>query len=298
MRLADYQPLYESTKSLHKAGYNTQRIKSGDIAATLKKVSAIIKVPTKDLHKLGSTGKLDTSGDIDIAIDSNEYSPNLIRHRLKKYSKGQFKEHKGIKVYSYAVPIRGEEKKGLVQLDVIFTPNPDWAKFAYHSEGADSKYKGAIRAILLSAVANAINQPGMDHIEYDPDDKEITIQAGRKVDLPSGMLRTFQHRPSRNGGLGKSKRLQSIDIDEFKERYPNAEIKGGQITVDDPEKVVKLLFGGKTKVDDVKSAERILQLIKKKFDEATQEKIFKYAAKAAKPLRTRMRIPPELEIDE
>lgn len=298
MRLAEYKPLYESEKSLHKAGYNTQRIKSRDIGATLKAVSEIIDVPTKDLHKLGSTGKLDTSGDIDIAIDSNEYSPNLIRHLLKKYSKDKYKEHKGIKVYSYAVPIRGEEDKGLVQLDVIFTPNPDWAKFAYHSEGADSKYKGAIRAILLSAVANNLNQKGMDHIEYDPNDNEISIQAGRKVDLPSGMLRTFKHRPSSNGGTAKSKKMQSIDIDEFKERYPNVDVKGGQIIVDDPEKVVKLLFGTTTTVDDVKSVEKLLRLIKKKFDDETQEKIFAQAAKAAKPLRTKMRIPPELEIDD
>lgn len=294
MKSADLFKNGISTKSLSKEGYETKRIKRGQIAGTLQYISKHIGVPTRQLHKLGSTGKLQTSGDIDIAIDSEKFGERQIGHRLKKLSKGRYKEHKGIKVTSYAIPIRGDEEQGLVQVDVVFTPNTNWAKFAYHSEGEGTKYKGALRGVLLSAVAKFINKPGMDHIEYDDEDHEITIQAGRSVELSQGMLRTFKHRPlGKDGNLVKNP--QSIPIEKFKELYPNVEVKGGQVIVDDPEKVVKLLFGSTTKPDDVRTVEQILRLIKRKFDDETQDKIFKHAAKKAKPLTKKMRIPPELE---
>lgn len=294
MKTADVIKTTQSDKSLSKAGFDTQRIKRTDIAATLKHVSEIIGVPTRHMHKLGTTGKLKTSGDIDIAIDSEKHNVSLIKHKLKKLSKNQYKEHKGIKVCSFAVPIRGEEEKGLVQLDVMFTPNPDWAKFSYYSEGEGTRYKGAIRGILLAAVAKFINKPGVDHIEYDEDDKEIVIHAGRSVDMSQGMKRIFKHRPKGEDG-NRLKKPSSIPIEQFKELYPNVEVKGGQLIIDDPKKVVNLLFGGNVDVGDVRTVEQIMRLIKSKFDEETQEKIFKYAAKRAQPLMKKMRIPPELE---
>lgn len=294
MKAADIVKTIDSNKSLRKSGIDTQRIKRTDIPATIKFVSKAIDVPTKDMHKLGTTSKLKTSGDIDIAISSEEYRPSLIKHRLQKLSKGQFKEHKGIGVFSYAIPIKGDPEKGMVQFDVMFTPNPEWAKFAYYAEGEGSRYKGAIRSILLSAVAKMVNKPGVDHIEYDPEDNEIVIHAGRTVDMSTGMQRIFKHRPKGKDGK-RVKNSQSIPIEQFKELYPDLEIKGGQITIDDPKKVVNLLFGSTVGVDDVRTVEQILTLIRHKFDDETQDKIYRYAAKRAKPLLKKMRVPPEIE---
>jgi hypothetical protein len=89
-----------------------------------------------------------------------------------------------------------------------------------------------------------------------------------------------------------------MSIDDFKDRYPDIEVRGGQITVDDPEKVLKVLFGSGVTPKDVASAEQVLQLIKKKFDQETQEKIFKFARSRAKSVKGKMRLPKELMDDE
>ena len=68
--------------------------------------------------------------------------------------------------------------------------------------------------------------------------------------------------------------MKSIDIDKFKEMFPDVEIKGGQVIIDDPQKVLTILFGSGVKPSDVESAEQIIQLIKKKFDDEKQATIF------------------------
>lgn len=268
------------------------RIKRKDIPATIKYFSKLANIPTNELHSVGSTGKVDDSGDIDLAVDLHSFDPESIHALLLDKLDGQGTYNKATNVASYAVPIRGDEENGKVQIDLMFTPNVEWAKFAYHSEGGNSKYKGAIRAILLSAVAAAKNEPGTDHFEYDGD--ELIIRVGRTVELSQGLRRIFQHRPKRKDGTGYTKTLKSISIDDFKKLYPNVEVKSGQIIIDDPAKVVKALFGGNTKPEDVQSAEQVIHLIKKKFDEEMQDKIFSFAAKRAKNISGKMKLPPEL----
>lgn len=291
MKLHEITPLNEnSTKVLRR--YGVSRIKKGDIAATLKHVSELSGIPTKDLIKIGSTGKLPDSGDIDLAIDSNKYDPILIHQRMMDAVNQEGTNNTGTKVASYAVPIRGDESKGKVQVDFMFTSNPDWAKFSYYSEGEGSRYKGAVRAILLSAVASVLNEPGTDYFEYNEDD-ELIIRAGRTVDLAQGLRRIFQYRPKDKRGERYLKTLKSIPIEEFKEMFPEVEIKGGQVIIDDPQKVLKVLFGPDVGVDDVRTVEQILSLIRKKFDLEKQEKIKKHASKRAKSLQGKMKLPPD-----
>jgi len=270
--------------------FNVTRIKKQDIAATIKYVSKLTNIPTKDLHKVGSTGKMATSGDIDLAVDSTKYDPKKIHHNLQEIVPSDFNH--GTNIGSYAVPIRGIENKGAVQVDLMFTPDVEWAKFAYHSEGDGSKYKGAVRAILLSAVAASLNKPNMDHFEYDND--QLIIRAGRTIDLSQGLRRVFQYRPKRKDGSGYLKNMKAVPIEDFKSMFPQVNVKGGQVTISDPEKVVKILFGGSATPKDVNTAEHILQLIKRKFSSEEQDKIFSFAAKRAKYLATKMRLPPEI----
>jgi hypothetical protein len=275
-----------------------QRIKRGDIASTVAYVAKLAGIPKKDLHALGSTGKLPDSGDIDLAVDSTIHDPDHVHQKLiAKIGDDHAVVNKGLKVSSYAIPIRGDKANGLVQVDLMYTPNVDWAKFSYHSEGANSKYKGAVRNRLLRGVAAAIQQKGTDEFVYT-DDGSLIVRAGRALDLSQGLRRIFQHRTKRKDGKGYVKTMKSIPIEDFKELYPSVQVKGGQITIDDPEKVVKVLFGSGVTPKDVRSAEQVIQLIKKKFDLDMQDKIFGYARDRAKPLRNKMRLPKELMDDE
>ncbi|MCK5342504.1 MAG: hypothetical protein KAR20_03820 [Candidatus Heimdallarchaeota archaeon] len=271
------------------------RVKKADIAATIKHASKLSRVPTKDLHKIGSTGKTETSGDIDLAVDVNEYDPMTIHNRMiTKLGEDKCTYNRGTKVASYAIPIRGDKKNGFVQVDFMYTTNPEWAKFSYFSAGENSKYKGAVRAILLTSIAASIQEPGTDHFEYDPDTQDLIIRAGRTVDLGQGLRRIFQHRGKKKDGSGYLKSMKSIDIDKFKEMFPDVEIKGGQVIIDDPQKVLTILFGSGVKPSDVESAEQIIQLIKKKFDDEKQATIFKKATDRARSVRDKMRLPPEM----
>lgn len=281
MKLGEIVPLNEA-KSLSKAGIT--RINREDIPATIKYVSKISGIPQRDLYKLGSVEKSPTSGDIDLAIDVNKHKIDSVHKKMvEALGEDNVVVNKGTKVYSYAVPIGGSSEKK-VQVDFMFVENIEWAQFAYYSAGEESKYKGAIRTILLSSVAAALQEPGTDHFEYD-ENGEIIIRAGRTVELGKGLKRIFQYRPKDASGENYLKTMKSVPIDKFKQMFPDVEIKGEDVIIDDPKTVVQILFGEGTLVDDVKTTEQVLNLIKQKFNVAQQEKIFKVAKARAKQLK-------------
>ena len=265
------------------------RVNKGDIAATIKYVSKIAGIPVKDLHPLGSVGKSPTSGDIDLAVDLNKHDMSAVHDKVMQHVDDEGVLNKGTKIGSYAIPIQGNT--GKVQVDLMFVDNVDWASFAYYSAGADSKFKGVIRTLLLIGVASAMNEPGTDHFEYD--DGELIIRAGRTMDLTKGMRRIFQHRPKKKSGEGYLKTMKSVPVDEFKKMFPDVKISGDNVIIDDPKTVVQILFGEGTKVSDVRTAEQVLKLIKK-FDKKKQREILSNTKRRAKTLGNKMKLPEEL----
>jgi len=256
---------------------STPRIKKADIPATVDYISKISGIPKKDLHPLGSVGKQDTSGDIDLALDINKYDPQTIHKKMVEAIGDDYSVYNGgTKIGSYALPVRGKEGGKRVQTDFMYGDNVEWLKFAYYSAGGDSKFKGVIRTILIMAVGAAINEKGMDHFEYN-EDGELIIRAGRTVDLTKGFRRIFQHRPKKKKGDGYVITLKSVLIDKFKELFPDIEIKGDSVIIDDPKTVVQLLFGQDTKPSDVRTAEQVLALIKRKFNKKQQQNIINIA---------------------
>lgn len=287
------QEIVEKTGGYAMKDAGVSRIKKVDIPATIKYVSTLSGIPIKDLHKVGSVGKVSDSGDIDLAVDSTKYNPTEIHNKMILALDGVGTYNSANKIASYAIPIRGKEGNNKVQVDFMFTPNVEWAKFSYHSEGENSKYKGAIRAILLAAVATTKHEPGIDHFEYDKDG-ELLVRVGRSFDLSQGLSRIFQHRPKRKDGTGYLSTLKSVSKDDFKVLFPDLSLSNDKLLIDDPNKVVKVLFGGNTTPNDVRTAEQIIHLIKKKFDDDKQNKIFKAAARRAKGIVSKMKLPPEI----
>jgi hypothetical protein len=60
--------------------------------------------------------------------------------------------NKGFQQVSIGVPIEGNKKNGLAQIDLMLTDNLDFSTFMYHSPDftkSESKYKGLYRNILL-----------------------------------------------------------------------------------------------------------------------------------------------------
>lgn len=292
MKLTDIV-IKEGGYALKDAGVG--RIKREDIPATVQLVSQITGIPTEDLHPLGSVGKMPDSGDIDLGVETGKYDPEEVHQRMcAELGEDLCTYNKGTKVASYAFPIAGDKSKGLVQVDLMYVDNPQWATFSYHSPGADSQYKGAIRAMLLMGVAATYQEPGTDHFEFDPNTGEIIIRAGRTLDLNKGLRRIFQYRPKDKKGTKYLKTMKTITPAEFKEMFPDVEVHGDEIVIDDPKKILTILFGPGVKPKDVHTAEQTIALIKDKFDEERQAAIFQKAAERARSVVDKMDIPPEM----
>lgn len=277
------------------AAADVERVNRDDIPATIHYISKISGIPLEDFFPLGSTGKKADSGDIDLGVDANKHSAEDVHVNLcAELGEDKCKHFSGLKMSSYAIPIAGDPSKGLVQVDLMFSKNPEWLKFSYHSPGEQSKYKGAIRALLLMGVASTYEEQGTDHYEYNPETGELMIRAGRTLDMNKGLRRIFQYRPMSKKGDRYLKTLKTISVEEFKQMFPDIEVHGDEVTIDDPRKVLTMLFGKNVRPRDVNTAEDVIDLIKKTFNEEEQIRIFKKTANRARSVAKKMNIPPEI----
>lgn len=309
--------LLEGGNALAAAGVG--RIERKFIVHVIEYLSHLTGIPKNDLHPLGSTGKNSDSGDIDIGIDSGKYMPDQIHSRLStRIGPDKHYYNHGTKIHSYAVPIVKRvgdefvEIGGHVQVDFIFTPRLDWAKFAYHSEGTtgqQTSYKGAVRTILLKSVAASFEEKGIDMSVYDPQSGELIIRVGRTFDLTNGLRRIFQLRSERRKGGGEGpyvkalKTVHTIEelqpaLDALKKRYPGQfddvrlDVKDHEIVIDDPLKALKMIFpGSPVQPNQVATAEGVLNLIQQRFTPEDQVKIFTKAKEAMEEISGQTRVP-------
>jgi len=142
----------------------TRRINKNEIPDTIKWLENITGLDlTKEKAKdglpvkwLGSTGRKESSGDLDLAVNSQEISKAELESQLKNWSTKQGLNPKewvaksGISVH-FKAPILGDVENGFVQADFMFLDNFDWGTFLL-SQGP-SEYKGMFREILLNNIA-------------------------------------------------------------------------------------------------------------------------------------------------
>ena len=150
-------------------GSETIRIKREDVDPTLVWLEDFLGINLVNF-KLGTTGKKETSGDLDIAIDKNKVTKDDLVKKLKIWldknhpelnlANSNAKEAKqklrqwiaktGSSVH-FKTPIRGDEANGFVQTDFMFG-NPDFMLWAIKGE-PEGEYKGRDRQLLINAIA-------------------------------------------------------------------------------------------------------------------------------------------------
>ena len=104
----------------------TQRINQADVEPTLKWLENILNIDLVN-NTIGTTGKKPTSGDLDIAVDSEEYSKEEVIASLARWvdeniSDANLKDYiakTGIEVH-FKTPINGDAANGYVQTDLMF----------------------------------------------------------------------------------------------------------------------------------------------------------------------------------
>ena len=211
-------------------------------------------------NALGSVGKREFSGDIDVAlkIDTDKI-PEFVE-RLKKSS--QIMDIAKSSVIMTKVKIMdfdetkedGRPRTGYVQVD--FMPgDPDWLKTYYHSPNEkDSQYKGVYRNIMIASIAGSVN---IENSEETIDDGR-PLQSKRFMFSPrDGLVRVLRRPVPKASGNGYTKKNNNKIID------------GPWKTADDIAKNLGLDNG-----EDLYSYETLVKAIKKNMSSEEQKAIF------------------------
>ncbi len=163
----------------------TVRINKADVLPTVQWLETITGLELTD-NMLGTTGKKETSGDLDLAIDANAVNKNEFAAKLADYitKKGgdpkEWIKKSGISVH-FKTPIRGDEKNGYVQSDFMFG-EPNWMKFSLQGGREGSELKGAHRHIILASIARVRGMKwSANNGLMSGDGKELVSKDGNEI---------------------------------------------------------------------------------------------------------------------
>jgi hypothetical protein len=209
-----------------------------------------------DAAVIGSAGKKvqgATSGDIDVAVSADKIAGHLgtsLQNALFELDKKlkslgySTKLAVGFNQVSIGVPIAGDDKKGVGQLDFMLTNDLDWSRFMYHSPDftkAESEYKGAYRNLLLMA---AIGKSFFE-ITKETDKGETAEYQAYVVRLNQGIVQVRKSFEGKKGLLKNATLLKEFD----------------KLITKVPSDIVNLLFNGGHKVSDIMTYESLYNLI-------------------------------------
>jgi hypothetical protein len=248
-----------------------QPIRREDIPAVVSQVSELSGIPAQDFIPLGGTLKEPVSNDIDLGVDLNRHSSDVVHNRMLM-ALGEERCHfnPALGIYLYAIP----SEHGLVQVDLMYSEFPEWLKFAYFADSRSlgrTQYKGVVRTILLISAAKFIHQDGIDHKIYEPNG-DLLLNIGRKFDLLKGLTRHYQFRPLRKRRTSKDPSPYVKNMEKFNTLwelrmqcgFALPELHQGEITITDPNEALKMIFPGTdVSQEHVQSAEQVLTLIDK-----------------------------------
>jgi hypothetical protein len=289
------QFLAEGGKATEK--YGTVRAKKSDIKSALRFVSKQTGVPLDTLtdRVLGSTrltlgGHQADSGDIDIALSTKELDQDSVVEKMT-FATGNKPHVTGGSTYSFAVPT-GEDRK--VQVDLMFVPDTEWAKFSHHAS-EHSAHKSGVRNELLHSALKFSMEDGKDVRVKDVDGNDVA-RASRAYKLDQGVERIFKAAPDRKDGKGRVKTSVKVSPAEVRKALDaigdDSKFAETPDTITDPDQFAKLLFGPRAERKDLMSTERLITMIKK-YKAKDADAIFKDAVKGI--TRLKFQVPDELK---
>jgi hypothetical protein len=131
----------------------TQRIARDNVVPTVQWLEQLTGLNLVD-NMLGTTGKKESSGDLDLAVDVTKVSKDVLIQQLlaKGINKADIRKT-GDSVH-LKTPILGDANNGYVQTDFMFG-NPDWQRWSLRGAGEGSPYKGVHRQVLMASIAKA-----------------------------------------------------------------------------------------------------------------------------------------------
>ena len=229
-----------------------------EINPTLDALEKVLKIDLKN-NVLGSVGKKEFSGDIDVALQIETDAIPEFMEKLKKTPEIMDIAKSSVIMTKVKIVNYDESKQttkprtGYVQVD--FMPgDPGWMKTYYHSPSdKESKYKGVFRNIMIATIAAV----------YDRKDSEEKIDDGRSVESErwlwsptDGLVRVKRTPVPKKTGDGYTKKN-------------NNEVIGTPIK--DADGIAKALGLGSAK--DLNSFETLLAAVEKNYSAEDVQKI-------------------------
>lgn len=220
---------------------------SGDKALPIaEKVIGILKerYPDTEFAPIGSVGKKNaeqTSGDIDIAVELDFSESENVKEILKeKYPDMEIKSMKGLHILSVGLPYESQ----VVQVDLMFFPDIELAKFFYHSPDFtknESEFKGSVRNMLMTSIL-----------------KNIPVQDYRNTTFENGHVKDL-YKYSFNPEKGLVILHQSFEGKDGQERKTKQTIKDDTVEVSkNVEEIVKFMMGEDADLSTVSSFESMV----------------------------------------
>jgi hypothetical protein len=258
-------------------------IHKDEVHPTLVKLSDDLDFPF-DLNDyiLGSTGKKDYSGDIDVVLDKKWYSggaKNLRKEMIELIGDDNVNLNGALLHIKYPIVNYDSTKNerqprtGFVQVDFNFG-DYKLLKFFNWAPGNESKFKGLHRNIALSSVAGVVNA-----ITFSGrDDRDRPIEQIRWKWSPKGLMKVKRISKQKADG---SWNKEQIDID-LKQ------------TITDPALIAKTLLQGT--VDDMNSLETIVAAVNRAYSDAYKTLMFQRMAQnfSEKAVLEEYTYPPEI----
>lgn len=164
-----------------------QRINKIDVLPTVQWLETVTGLNLVD-HMLGTTGKKETSGDLDLGVKEEDISKEKLVDLLTKWAiKHNIPQNKIFNVpktkaapafkhgwifmsgsnVHFKTPINGDPQNGYVQTDFMFTPDMSWTTFSMAgTPEANSPFKGVDKHVLLSKLTKLSNPNRMMSWSY------------------------------------------------------------------------------------------------------------------------------------
>ncbi len=241
-------------------------IHRSEIKSTLTKLSDELELPFNlNNFILGSTGKREYSGDIDLVLDTKWYNDGskIFHQDLSIQFGNDHTARNGEMVHlKYAIQnfnnsLQGSlPRTGFVQIDFNFGES-DWEKFYHYSAGENSAYKGAHRNLLIAAICSGVNVQCSSIKDF--------------YDRPISMIR-WKWTPT---GLFRVDRHSIADGEKFLRKQLDTILEGPYT---EPQKIASILFPIDGTVNDLESLETLMLAVKRNYGMVDCERIWKRAA--------------------
>jgi hypothetical protein len=241
-----------------------------EINPTLNKLADMLKMPEVVDNTLGSVGKAEYSGDIDIVINADSDTMKELAGDLRgKLGSENVASSAGNISFAFPIENYNEEmqgrqpRTGKVQIDLI-PGETEWLKTFYHSAGDESKLKGVHRNLALHAVAANIDTQNSEELDqWDRPLESTRWMWGQKNGLIR--VRKYSRKNERTGQWVKKKEQELLSK-----------------PIKDPAKIAEIMFKGKAGPEALNSVETIIDAVKKAYKKKEQDQIFSDMVKTFK----------------